>query len=163
MAMSGFLTLNGELQGAIEGSSKYEGHEDEIEILEFHHEIDVPTSSTGQVGPGQPVHKGIKINKLVDKSTPKLAQAMDTREVLSEVEFSWYGHSSTGIRELIYRVKLYNALIINIKTWSPHMFEVKQDAYRLMEDIVISYEKIVWSWGSDNDVEYEAQAKGNES
>lgn len=163
MAMSGFLTLTGEMQGVIEGSSKYDGHENEIEILEFQHEIDVPTSATGQVGPGQPVHKGIKLNKLIDKSTPKLAQAMDTREVLSEVVMSWYGHSSLGNRELIYRVKLFNALIINIKAWSPHMFNVDQQAYRLMEDIVISYEKIIWSWGSDNDVEYEAQAKGNES
>jgi type VI secretion system secreted protein Hcp len=162
MAMMGFVTIIGDAQGSIEGSSKVEEHETHIEILKFDHEVDVPMTSGGQLTSGQPVHKGLTINKLIDKSTPKLAQALDHREVLTEVELSWYGHNAAGIRELLYKIKLYNALITKIKTWSPHLYNTDQDAYRLMEDITFSYEKILWSWGSDGDVEYEAQAKGSE-
>lgn len=162
MAMIGFLTLTGETQGVIEGSSSYEGHENEIEILKFEHGIEIPSSSGNQLTSGQPVHSGVSINKLVDKSTPKIAQAIDNREVLSEVILRWYGHSSLGERELIYKVKLENALIRKAVTWSPHLYETHQEKYRLMEDLTISYEKILWSWGSDGDVEYEAQARGSE-
>ncbi|MDC2890177.1 type VI secretion system tube protein TssD [Psychrosphaera sp. 1_MG-2023] len=160
MAMIGFLTLRGDIQGVIEGSSRYEGNETEIEVLKFDHQIEIPRSANNQVSSGQIVHRGIQINKLVDKSTPKLAQALDNREVLSEVVLSWYVHTTVGDRELMYRIKLENALLTKIETWSPHLYDTQHDGYRLMENLTISYEKIIWSYGSDGDVEYETQAKG---
>lgn len=160
MAMIGFLTLRGDIQGVIEGNSRYEGNENEIEVLKFDHQIEIPRSAANQLTSGQVVHGGIKVNKLIDKSTPKLAQALDNREVLKEVVLSWYVHTSVGDRELMYRIKLENALITKIETWSPHLYDIEQDGYRLMESLTVSYEKIIWSYGSEGDVEYETQAKG---
>ncbi|MBA6339753.1 type VI secretion system tube protein Hcp [Colwellia sp. MB02u-10] len=160
MAMLGFLTITGTVQGAIEGSSTHEINMDEIEILKFDHQVEVPSGSLQQVSAGQTIHGGIKINKLKDRSSPKLAQALCTREVLSEVIFSWYQHSNTGIRELAYKVTLKNALLTKINSWSPHFFENNENEFRIMEDVVFSYEHILWSWGNESEVEYEITAKG---
>ena len=160
MAMLGFLTLSGAEQGNIQGGSQHVENESEIEILRIEHEIKVPSGSDAKVSAGQPVHGGLTINKLIDRSSPKLAQAMCTREVLSEVVLAWYHHTSSGTRELVYKVMLKNALITRINTWSPHLYEKDEEEYRLMEDITLSYESIIWSWGSEGDVEYESVAKG---
>lgn len=160
MTMLGYLTLDGAEQGNIQGGSTHVENENEIEILRIDHEIKVPSGSDAKVSAGQPVHGGVKINKLIDKSTPKLAQALCTREQLSEVVLAWYHHTSTGTRELVYKIVLKNALITKISAWSPHMFEQAQEEYRLMEDITFSYESIIWSYGSEGDVEYEIAAKG---
>jgi len=160
MAMLGFVTITGTVQGSIEGSSTHEINMDEIEIFKFDHHIEVPGGSQQQVNAGQPIHGGIKINKLKDRSSPKLAQALCTREVLSEVIFSWYQHTGNGTRELAYKVVLRNALLTKINTWSPHFFDNHESAFRIMEDVVFSYEHIQWSWGNESEVEYEITAKG---
>lgn len=158
--MLGFLTLTGTEQGTIQGGSQHVENEDEIEILCIEHEIKVPSGSDSKISAGQPVHGGLKLNKLIDRSSPRLAQAMCTREVLSEVVLAWYHHTSTGTRELVYKIMLKNALITRVSTWSPHLFEKAEEEYRLMEDITLSYESIIWSFGSEGDVEYEVTAKG---
>jgi len=160
MTMLAFLTVNGEEQGNIQGGSQHVDNTDEIEVLKIDHEVKVPSGSDAKVSAGQPVHGGLTVNKLVDRSTPKLAQALCTREVLSEVVVSWYFHTSSGTRELLYKVMLKNALITKISSWSPHLYERPLEEYRLMEDITFSYESIIWSWGSEGDVEYEIAAKG---
>lgn len=163
MTMLGFLTITGSSQGSIQGSSIHHEHEGEIEILSLEHQVEVPGGLDATLSAGRPLHGALVINKEIDKSTPKLAQALCTREVLSEVNIAWYRHSSNGTRELYYRIELKNALISKVKAWTPHLYEQEQDQYRLMEDVAFSYEKILWSWGAEAEVEYEIQAKGTES
>ncbi len=160
MTMLGFLTITGSKQGSIQGSSIHLDHEGEIEVLSLDHQIEVPGGLDAPLSAGQPLHGALVINKLVDKSTPKLAQALCARELLSEVNIAWYRHGSNGSRELFYRIQLQNALISKVRAWTPHLYEKEQDQYRLMEDVSFSYEKILWSWGPEADVEYEIQAKG---
>ncbi|MBU2918683.1 type VI secretion system tube protein Hcp [Psychrosphaera sp. F3M07] len=162
MTMLGFLSITGTEQGVIQGGSTHEDNLDDIEILKLDHQVEIPSGSKTQLSAGQPIHGGIKINKIIDKSTPKLAQALCTREVLSEVSIAYYQHTQSGTRELAYKIVLKNALITKITSWTPHFFETQEEQYRLMEDVVLSYEKILWSWGSEGDVEYEVSSKGTE-
>lgn len=156
MAMLGYITITGDEQGAIEGSSTHEMHLNEIEVLKLDHQIEVQGATTA----GQVAHGSLKINKLIDKSSPKLAQALCTREVLSEIIITWYHHNANGERELAYKIVLENALITNLNAWTPHFYEQSQEEFRLMEDVCFSYEKILWSWGSEGEVEYEISARG---
>lgn len=162
MALVGFMTVSGRDQGNIEGNATQVEHEGEIELLQFEHLLEVP-GVDGQASPGAPVHGAIQINKLIDKSTPKLIQALEKREVLADVVMTWYRPATVGTAERCYQIHLQNALITRIRGWMPHMLESSQDEYRLMEDISISYEKILWSWGEDGEVEFEAEARGAES
>lgn len=161
MALVGFMSLVGRDQGNIEGGATQVDHEGEIELLQFEHQVEVP-GLDGQASSGAPVHGSIQINKLIDRSSPKLLRAMEKREVLDEVILTWYRPTHVGLPERCYRIQLSNALITRIKGWMPHQFETTQDEYRLMEDVAISYEKIVWSWGEDGEVEFEAEARGAE-
>ena len=159
MALTGFMTVNGQDQGNIEGSATQVNHEGEIELLSFEHVVAVPAVEGQSVSAGAPVHGSMTVNKLVDKSSPKLMRAMEKREVLTEVLITWYQPASGGQMERFYQVQLQNALITSVKGWMPHQYDTSQDNYRLMEDVSVSYEKILWSWGLDGEVEFEAEAR----
>lgn len=163
MALTGFMTVDGQDQGNIEGSATQVDHEGEIELLSFDHEVAVPAVDGKTVSAGAPVHGAIRINKLVDKSSPKLMRAMEKREVLTDVLMTWYQPAAAGQMERFYQLQLHNALITSVRGWMPHQYETSQDNYRLMEDICISYEKILWSWGQDGEVEFEAEARSGGS
>lgn len=162
MAIHGYIQINASEQGEIIGSSTHLLHEGQIEVLSFEHLIEVPKTDIG-LSAGKPVHNALRINKLIDKSSPKLQQAMWSREVLTEVIISWYQPNKLGEAELFYEIKLENALVSKIQAWTPHLYETEQDKYRLMEDVFFSYEKIIWSTGADREVEYEVQAVGSQA
>jgi type VI secretion system secreted protein Hcp len=159
MALMGFMAVVGQDQGNIEGGATQADHEGEIELLRFEHQVEVPGVDAGSTSAGAPVHGAIHLNKLVDKSSPKLMRAMDKREVLAEVTMTWYQPSAIGTPERFFQIQLQNALITRIRGWMPHQLDSSQDEYRLMEDISLSYEKILWSWGEDGEIEFEAEAK----
>ncbi|WP_221795108.1 type VI secretion system tube protein TssD [Oceanobacter mangrovi] len=159
MALIGYMTVAGADQGNIEGSVTQIDHEGEIELLSFEHQIEVPGAGGSSISAGAPVHGAIVLNKLVDKSTPKLMRAMEKREVLTDIVITWYQPTASGQAERFYQLQLHNALITRVRSWMPHQFETSQDNYRLMEDVAISYEKILWSWGLDGEVEFEAEAR----
>ena len=156
MATPGYLSITGKDQGKIQGSCLFKEHEKEIEIYSFDHVVEVPANLDSPVSSGQPVHTPIVINKEVDKSSPKLYQALCRREVLTEVIFYWYRYTENGQYSLFYSVRLENALIAKIKPWMPNFFDLENERqYRFMEDVSFNYEKITWSYGPDGDVEYE--------
>jgi type VI secretion system secreted protein Hcp len=162
MAIPGYLSITGQEQGKIQGSAVFTEHEGEIEIYSFDHEIEVPSNQDSPVSSGEPVHAPIVINKEIDKSTPKLYQALCRREALTDVSFHWYRYTENGQYNLFYSITLENALIVKIRPWMPNFFNLETEKnYRFMEDISISYEKIIWSYGPDGDVEFEDSSENN--
>lgn len=88
MEIAGYLEITGELQGPIEGGSRRRGREGLIELLAFSHDVEIPLQQGSQIASGRAVHRPIEICKGIDKSSPKLMQAMCSKELLSDVEFS---------------------------------------------------------------------------
>lgn len=156
MELSAYLEITGSDQGPIQGSSARRGREDKIEVFQFNHCVEIPLGVDQSVGSGQATHRPMDVIKEVDRSTPKLYQALCQRERLEEVKLVWYRYNQAGKEDLYYAIKLQNARILRIQPWTPDLTAIDQEHIRFMEKISFGYEKIVWSWGPEGNVEYEA-------
>lgn len=161
MASMGYVTVEGEEQGRIEGAGQHQDDEGLIEIFSFDHEVAIPRKATEALTAGRPVHQEIVIGKLVDPSTPKLYQAMDQHERLTTVEFEWYAYNRSGIRELAFSIELRNALVTRIRPSMPDYLDSESDKYRFLEYVSLTYETIVWSHGQ-GDIQFEATWQSEE-
>jgi len=153
MPQPGNLIITGEEQGLIEGSCELEEREDTILVQAFDHVVEIPTDSSG-AATGRRVHRAMTITKEIDKSTPMLYQALCTNELLTEVILNWYRLDGTGEYELYYSMTMENAFITRIHPWVPNVLDRANDSMQHMEDISLSYEKIIWTWEPDG-IEYE--------
>jgi type VI secretion system secreted protein Hcp len=149
MPMPIYLTLEGENQGAIDGSCDIKGHEKQILIEAVDHIVDIPASPQTGLPTGKRVHRPLTVTKAIDKSSPKLYQALCSGEHLKNVQLYWFRISAKGQEEEYYHVKLENAIIVNMRTWMPNCLDQTKAQFTHMEDVSFTYEKIVWTWKPD--------------
>ncbi len=143
-----YMSVEGEVQGEIEGPVTAKGREGSILVYKFDHEIRVPTDPTG-LPTGRRVHSPIKIVKEFDKSSPKLYQALTTGENLKNVELKFYRATTGNKQEHYFTIKLEDALIAGIKPFMPSSLEEQNVHYGHMEEISFTYQKIVWTYEPD--------------
>jgi len=155
MEFSGYMTINASNQGAIEGSSLRKGRENRINLFAFNHNVKLPFQSHRNIGNGPVVHEPLSITKEVDKSTPKLYQALVEKELLTEVKLEWFRFDSKGEENVYYQVILENAHLLSISPWTPKVDASDSDRLRFMEELTFAYEKITWNWGPDGDIAYQ--------
>ena len=153
MPMPANLTITGEEQGQIEGSCELEDREGTILVQAFDHVVEIPTDERG-VASGRRTHRPLTITKEIDKSTPMLYQALCNNELLTEVRLDWYRYSGTGEHELYFTMTMQNAFITRIHPWFPNVLDRANENLKHMEDLSISYEKIIWTWVPDG-IEFE--------
>ena len=149
MAMPSHLTLEGNTQGAIEGSCEIEGREGSILVYALDHEITIPRDTHTGLPTGKRIHEPLTIIKEFDKSSPKLYQALTSGEQFKTVQLDFYRISPAGAEELYYTIKLENAIIVRTKAWYPETLVKSNEPYKHMESIAFSYEKIIWTWAID--------------
>jgi type VI secretion system secreted protein Hcp len=153
MPMPGNLTLVGKEQGPIEGSCDIEGREETILVQSFKHVVDLPSNEAG-LPSGRRIHRPLMITKEVDKSSPKLYQALCTGEPMSEATLRWYRMDGTGEEQQFFTVMLQNALLVKIESWVPDVLDKQNAQYGNMENLWFTYEVIRWTWEEDG-IEYE--------
>jgi len=149
MPMPAHLTLEGENQGAIEGSCDMEGREGSILVYAMNHDVHIPRDPQSGLASGKRIHGALAIVKEQDKATPKLYQALCTGEHLKNVTLKWYRIESTGSEEHYMTHTLENAIIVEMKPYMPMAFVVQNEPYRHMEEVSFTYEKIKWTWEPD--------------
>ena len=130
MNLPAHLEVKAEFQGIIEGSCDMKGREGTIFVSEVRHFIDTPSSE----GHGKRVHKPFVIRKELDKSSPKLRQALVSGEKLKTVKLKSYRINSYGYEEHFFTHTLENAKVKSI------------ELHHEIEHIAFSYQKIIWSW-----------------
>jgi len=104
MAIPAYMTIEGQNQGEISagalsedsvGTATQEGHEDEIMIQAFVHNVPRGTNEqSGQIT-SMPAMKPMKITKFIDKASPLLHNALTSGEQLT-VTINWYRISASG-------------------------------------------------------------------
>ncbi|ASR89744.1 MULTISPECIES: Hcp family type VI secretion system effector [Alcaligenes] len=149
MPMPCYLTLEGETQGKIEGSCEVQGHSGKILIQAVDHRIELPKSPQTGLPSGKRQHLGITLTKEIDKSSPKIFQAQCSGEQLSKVELEFYRISPKGTEEKYYTIRLEKAVVTSSRTWVPNCLAPENRQFGHMEDIALTYEKIVWTWEPD--------------
>ncbi len=143
------MTMEGETQGAINGSCEMKGRENSILVYAFGHNIHIPRDPQTGLASGKRIHGAFKILKEVDKSSPKLYQALCTGENLTNVEIKFYRIAPDGTEEHYFTTTLENAIIVNISPSMPTAFLAQNEAYRHMETVSFTYRKIKWTWEVD--------------
>ncbi|MDR0219626.1 MAG: Hcp family type VI secretion system effector [Enterobacteriaceae bacterium] len=136
-----YATIKGKKQGIISAGcstfdsigNKYQaGHENEILVVSFEHEI----TRAGNVN-----HRPVSFIKPIDKSSPLLGIAISNNEEL-ELEFFFYRTSNSGGNELYYSVKLQKATIERFNVCYPH--SINHNEHQPEEMISIKYASITW-------------------
>jgi uncharacterized protein len=149
MASHSYITITGKKQGLISaGASSQEsignksqmGHEDEIMVLAYAHNM--VAGNDGTVAGGRGKHLPITITKNIDKSSPLLASALhDGEEVDCIIDF--YRTATTGGQEKYYTVTLTGGRVSFISLQIPHSIQM-HDA-QPQELVSLRYREITWT------------------
>lgn len=152
MEFSGFVEITAENQGSIDGEGGHKDYPNAIRVFDFNHSLSVPVGQGRSMTSAEVIHKPIRLVKEIDKTTPKLYQALANREKLSQVVFTWLRYTPDGLETPYYRVRLQDAMLVKIAPWSP---DAGQSSLRFMETIELVYSQISWSWGESESVVFE--------
>lgn len=154
MPTPAYLTVEGTNQGAITsgtftedsvGNVYQEGHEDEILVQAFMHEVIIPRDPQSGQPTGQRVHKPMTITKVFDKSSPLLFTALTSGERLTKCLLKFYRTSADGQQEHYFSIELEDAIIVDIKSYMPNCQDPGQAHFTHLEDVSFTYRKITWS------------------
>lgn len=149
MANHSYMTISGAKQGLISsgcstqasiGNKCQAGHEDEIMVLAYSHNM--TAGNDGGVTGSRGNHKPIIPTKNIDKSTPLLASALHEGEEI-ECKINFYRTSPAGFEEKYFTVMLSGGRIANISVQVPHAIHMS-DA-QPQELIAIRYREISWA------------------
>jgi len=145
MANTFYVKIEGATQGAIQGDCVQTGREDLIVGYKFEERSTIPRhADTGQPT-GSRVHHPIRFTKHVEKSSPKLWQAMTTGERLPVVRFDFYKINEEGVNENYYSIELEQAIIVEMAAELKDTAETTETlAEEMLEHVALSYRKIRW-------------------
>lgn len=154
MATPAYMSVTGEKQGLITagaftadsvGNIYQEGHEDQVMVQAFSHQVIIPRDPQSGQPTGQRVYKALCITKVFDKSSPLLLSALTSGEKMSEVTIEWYRTSASGTQELYYTTKLEDAIIVEIKDYMHNCQDPANSHFTHLEDVHFTYRKITWT------------------
>jgi type VI secretion system secreted protein Hcp len=144
------MSITGQTQGNIsEGACDMQGREDTILCQGLEHEVSIPRDRQSGLPTGKRVHGAVTVTKVYDKSSPKIFQALTTGERLDDVTMKYYRIAPTGTEEHYFSVKLTNAIIVGVKAWIPNCLDPAKESFTHMEDVMFTYQDIVWTWEPD--------------
>ena len=143
MPIPAYLWIN---DGEIKGGCTVAGREDSIEVLEFNHEVRIPTDpDTGQLT-GTRKHEAFRIVKAFDQSSPLLYKAVCEGLTYETLRLEWYKIDDEGAEIMYFKHDLEQVKVCSVK---PIMYNVKAKEYERyvhMEEISFRYGKISWEY-----------------
>lgn len=135
---------------AVNGSVDVAGREQSVEILEFEHEVRIPTDpDTGKLT-GARKHEPIRLLKAFDASSPYLYKAVCEGQTYKEIIIKWYRINDAGAEIEYFSHKLEDVKICSVR---PIMYNVKdstKEKYEHMEEVNLRYGKITWTYAQGN-------------
>src|SRR5690606_33262057 len=103
---------------------------------------DVCSSDLG-LPTGRRIHGPLTITKEIDKSSPKLFQALTSGEQLTSAKLEYYRISPQGKEELYYTVEIKNAVVTSLRKYVPNCLDPLNKTMGHMEDVSFTYETII--------------------
>ena len=153
MAIPAYMTIEGENQGDISagalsedsvGTNTQEGHEDEIMVRAFSHNVPRGTDQQNGQITSMPAIKPLKITKMIDKASPLLHNALTSGEQLT-IAIEWYRISAAGEEEMYYAIELENAVLVDIETILPDVGDPETSQLAHMEILYINPGALTWT------------------
>jgi type VI secretion system secreted protein Hcp len=149
-----FLKANGT---AIDGQSTQTsvGRDKSIECIEFEHEVDTAREAASGIATGRRTYRPLKIVKRIDKSTPLIAKALVTNQMI-EGKFLFFRPNplGDGTTQQFYSVEIGQGRVASIKQFVPNTTADQHSAEHPLEEITFTFHTIKWTW-VDGGVEHQ--------
>ena len=154
MPTPAYMSVEGTTQGPITqgafteasvGNIWQEGHEDEVLVQAFEHNVIIPRDPQSGQPTGQRIHQPLTTTKIFDKASPLLFNALCTGEVLTKVEIKWYRTSTSGTQEHYYTITLEDALVVDIQDCMPNCQDPSNASFTHLQKVSFSYRRITWT------------------
>lgn len=154
MATPAYMSVTGKNSGLMTkdaftaesvGNIYQEGHEDEVMVQAFSHEVAIPCDTQSGQPTGLRVHKPMVITKVFDKSSPILLDALCRGEEITSVDIKWYRTSANGTQEHYYTIQLEDAKIVHIKDYMHNCQDPATVHFTHLQDVHFTYRKITWT------------------
>ena len=143
MPIPAYMYIN---NGDIKGGCTVSGREGSVEVLEFKHEVRIPTDpDTGQLT-GTRKHESLYIVKAFDQSSPLIYKAVCEGLTWDEVRIDWFRIDDEGAETVYFKHTLQKVKVCSIR---PFMYNVKAKEYERyvhMEEVQLRYAKIIWEY-----------------
>jgi len=143
MPIPAYMWIN---EGKIEGGCTVGGREKSIEVLEFNHEVRIPTDPDNGQLTGTRKHEAFRIVKAFDKSSPLLYKAVCEGLTYDTVKLDWYKIDDEGVEVLYFTHLLEQVKVCSVR---PVMYNVKAKEFERfvhMEEVSLRYGKITWEY-----------------
>jgi type VI secretion system secreted protein Hcp len=136
-----FMHVDGGTLGTIDGEATEKGHEKWITVTGYDGDATAPTASGGSGGggggAGKVQFKPIVVTKPIDKSTPKLFEALVTGRHLPAVQIDFVRPDGAGGDEVFYSVKLKQVIVTDI-----HQSDAGKTSGRTLEQVSLDFQSI---------------------
>jgi len=128
------------------GSSYKEDHSDKIYVQGFRQKSILPIDKRNGQVTGVRRHEYLEITKMIDKSSPLLAELMSQpTDLILHVEFYRSPDETSGGEPICYyQVKVAEAKLVNIETISANAMDPANDHYMAMEKLQFSFNAAAW-------------------
>jgi len=124
-----FVKVTAQKQGVFKGDSPQKNHQDEIGVLEYHFELDVPHDAASGLPTGKRTYKPVRITHVLDSASPQFLAAAATNENLKTVVINFWQSDRAGRQVNFYRVTLTDATISSVKQDTSGASVVEEDAF----------------------------------
>ncbi len=143
MPIPAYMWIN---EGEVKGGCTVAGREDSIEVLEFNHEVRIPTDPDTGTLTGTRKHEAFRIVKAYDQSSPLLYKAVCEGLTYDNIRLEWYKIDDEGAEVMYFKHTLEKVKVCSVR---PFMYNVKAKEYERyvhMEEVCFRYGKIVWEY-----------------
>lgn len=139
-----FMHVDGGSIGTVEGEATEKGHEKWITLSGYDGDATAPTATGagGGAGAGKVQLKPIVVTKPIDKSTPKLFQALVTGTRLPTVQIDFVRPDGVGGEEVFYSVKLEQVIVTGV-----HQTDPGKAGGQPLEQVSLDFQKIEITYG----------------
>lgn len=160
MAIPAYAWFKDDGGADIKGSVKVAGREGSVEVVEFDHQVRIPTDAqTGKLT-GNRVHEPLKLVKQVDASSPYLYKAVTTGQTLKSLELKWYHIDPSGKEVEYFNHKLEGVKVISVSPVMHNIKEATKEKYDHLEEVTVRYEKITWTYLDGNIIHADSWIEG---
>ena len=155
MPIPAYATFKDNSGGDIKGSVKIAGREGSCEVMEFDHDVYIPTDMhQGGKVMGVRVHEPVRLVKAIDAASPYLYKACCRGETLAEVEIKWFQIDPTGAETEYFTHKLKDVKVAKVHALMPNTKDPDKERYVHLEEVSLVYSSITWKY-TDGGVEFE--------
>ncbi|MFW5836836.1 MAG: Hcp family type VI secretion system effector [Desulfovibrionaceae bacterium] len=160
MALTAYMKVKGKSQGDIKGDCTQSGDKkDTVLLYQQDHDVEIPKDTHTGLPTGQRIHNPFVITKHKDNASPKLFQACCKGEQC-DVEVDYYRIKPDGTEENYFKIKLAQAIIVNMREYTPMTFLPDNKPFHDMEEVAFTYSKITWTY-TDGNIEFTDSWQGD--